>query len=251
MYIVKAGAGEAVDLLLQNEADWLRALSAQTALADHIPTLIAHRSGADFSFLAESPLPGKPDYRLGPLHFVLLRKLQEYSRRTIRYEESKLYRNLHARLKELGGLLAEAWSMRIEKAMRRIDQSLSGRPIPFVAAHNDFTPWNIRVERGVARIFDWEYAGDEQLPLFDPLHFVLMPMALKRRPAAQMAQRMRETLEQCRQQLGEEFCFEENAQALAYLVNLCTLYLWSQRGKIHSDSVLESYAEIIDSICHG
>jgi len=247
--IVKAGAGETVDLLLKNEAEWLRNMGAQAALADHIPELVAHRSGADFSFLAESPLPGNPDYRLGELHFIFLRKLQQYSRRTVMYEESKLYRNLHARLKVLDGLLTDAWSMRIEEAMRRIDQSLSGRPLLFVAAHNDFTPWNIRVERGMARIFDWEYADHEQLPLFDPLHFVLMPMALKSRPVAQMAQRMRETLELCREQFGEESRFEENAQALAYLTNLVTLYLCSQRGITNSDYVLESYAKIIDFVC--
>jgi hypothetical protein len=249
MYIVKAGMGRAVDLLLQNEADWLHTLREQATLADHIPALIAHRSGADFSFVAESPLPGKPDHRLGELHFAFLRKFQEYSRRTIRYEESKLYRNLHARLKDLDGLLTEAWSIRIEKAMRRIEQSLSGSSILFVAAHNDFAPWNIRVERGVARIFDWEYADDEQLPLFDPLHFVLMPMALKRRPAAKIDQSMRETIALCRQQLGEEFCLEARAQALAYMLSLCTIYLWGVRGESNAHPVFDRYACMIDRIC--
>jgi hypothetical protein len=249
IYIVKAGMGRAVGLLLQNEADWLRALRSQAALADHIPALIAHRAGADFSFVAESPLPGKPDHRLGELHFEFLRKFQEYSRRTIRYEESKLYQNLHARLKDLDGLLTEAWSIRIEKAMRRIDQSLSGRPLPFVATHNDFAPWNIRVEPGVARIFDWEYADDEQLPLFDPLHFVLMPMGLKRQPAAKIDQSMRETIALCRQQLGEEFCIEAHAQALAYMLSICTIYLQSVRGELRSHPLFDSYASIIDLMC--
>jgi hypothetical protein len=133
--------------------------------------------------------------------------------------------------------------------MQRIEQKLSGLPILLVAAHNDFTQWNIRVEGGVARVFDWEYTDDEQLPLFDPLHFVLMPMALRRRPAAKMLQSMSKTIESCQQWLGKESCYEARTQALAYLMNLCTLYLWSERGQSGSNPVLESYAAIMDYLC--
>jgi hypothetical protein len=167
----------------------------------------------------------------------------------MRLEESRLYRNLRSRLKDLSGLLSEAWSTRLDMGMRRIEQSLSGSPILLVAAHNDFTPWNIRVERDVARVFDWEYADYEQLPLFDPLHFILMPMALKSRPTAKMVQSMRETLQLCRQWIGKESCYEGQTQTLAYLMNLCTLYLWSERGKSDLNPVLESYARLIDHLC--
>ena len=249
LYIVKAGAGEAVDFLLRNEVNWLRTLRDRTALADHIPELVAHRSGADLSFVAESLLPGKLDYEFGESHITFLRKFQEHSRQTMRLEESRLYRNLRSRLKDLSGLLSEAWSTRLDMGMRRIEQSLSGSPILLVAAHNDFTPWNIRVERDVARVFDWEYADYEQLPLFDPLHFILMPMALKSRPTAKMVQSMRETLQLCRQWIGKESCYEGQTQTLAYLMNLCTLYLWSERGKSDLNPVLESYARLIDHLC--
>jgi hypothetical protein len=89
-------------------------------------------------------------------------------------------------VQNLSGLLTAAWSRRIEKAMLRIEQSLAGPPIPLVVAHNDFTGWNTRIERGVAKVFDWEYANDEQLPLFDPLHFALAPMALHGGPPARV-----------------------------------------------------------------
>jgi hypothetical protein len=249
LYIVKAGVGEAADSLLRNEAYWLRTLRDRASLIDHIPQLVAHRSGADLSFVAQTPLFGKLDFELGELSFTFLRKLQEHSRQTIRLEESRLYRNMRSRLKDLSGLLSEAWSTRLDNGMRRIEQSLSGASILFVDAHNDFTPWNIRVERGVARVFDWEYADSEQLPLFDPLHFALMPMALKSRPATEMLQTMRKTLQICRQQLGDDMCCEGETQALAYLLNLCILYLWSEGGKTGSGQVLESYTQLIDHIC--
>jgi hypothetical protein len=249
LFIVKAGSGEAVDRLLQNEAGWLRALRDQPALADHIPELVAHRSATDLSFVAETPLPGKLDYRFGELHVVFLRKFQENSRQTIPLQESRLYQNLRSRLKDLSGLLSEAWSTRFDKGMRRIEQSFSESPILLVAAHNDFTPWNIRVECNVARVFDWEYADKEQLPLFDPLHFALLPMALRSRSTAGMVQCMSRTLHMSQQWLGKEFCYEARTQALAYLMNLCTLYLWSERGKSDTNSVPESYAAIIDLLC--
>lgn len=249
MYIVKAGAGEAVDTLLQNEANWLRTMRDQPALVDHIPDLVAHCSGVHLSFVAETPLLGKLDFQFGELHIAFLRKFQKYSHCTVRLEESRLYKNLQMRLKYLSGLLSETWLNRLEKGMRCIERSLSGRPVSFVAAHNDFTPWNIRVQRGVARIFDWEYADYEQLPLFDPLHFALMPMALRRRSAANMIQCMKRTLQLSEQWFGKELCRNAQTQALTYLMNLCTLYLWSENGRSDTNSVPDIYASIIDYLC--
>jgi hypothetical protein len=249
LYFVKAGSGEAVDLLLRNEANWLRNLRDQASLVDHIPELVASRSGENLSFVAELLLPGVPDFTFGDPHVVFLRKFQEFSRRTMQIEESRFYHNLCSRLKDLSGLLSEAWSTRLDKGMRQIEQTLSGRPILLVAAHNDFTPWNIRVERGVARVFDWEYADYEQLPLFDPLHFALMPMALWSRPTARIIQCMNQTLQTSLQWFGNEFCYATQTQALAYLISLCTLYLWSVRGASESDPVLASYSRLIDHLC--
>ncbi len=247
--VVKAGAGKAVDSLLRNEVNWLEALRDHVPLAEHIPKLVAHRSGTDLSFVAQSPLSGRLDFGFGEPHIAFLRKLQHYSRRTMYFEESKLYHTLRSRLLDLNGLLTDAWSTRLEKGMRRIEQSLSAAPILFVAAHNDFTPWNIRVERGVVMVFDWEYADYEQLPLFDPLHFALMPMALGRQSAAKMVHRMYEKIDQCSLWLDKESFYETQTQALAYLVNLSTLYLWSARGQDYSHPVLDCCAEIIDRLC--
>ncbi|MGA3160887.1 MAG: phosphotransferase [Terracidiphilus sp.] len=249
LYIVKAGAGEAVDRLLRNEANWLRALQDQPVLIDHIPDLVAHRSGTYLSFVAESPLPGKIEYQFGELHVEFLRKFQKYSRQTMLLQESGFYLNMRSRLKDLSGLLSEEWSTRMNKGMRQIEQSFSGKPILLVAAHNDFTAWNIRVERGVARVFDWEYADHEQLPLFDPLHFALLPMALWSRPTARMVQCMNQALYMSQSWLGKELCYEAQTQALAYLISLCTLYLCSVRGASKSDSVLASYSRLIDHLC--
>jgi len=249
LYIVKAGAGEDVNNLLQNEANWLRFLRDQPTLVDHIPELVTHHPGNYLSFLAITPLRGKRSYRFGESHIAFLQKLQDCSRQNIHFEESRLYQNIHLRLKNLRGLLSESWSARLDKAMRRIEHSLSGSPILFVAAHNDFTPWNIILEQGVAKIIDWEHADYEQFPLFDPLHFFLMPMALKRDTLANILRELHKTLQICEYWLGKEKCFAAEAQALAYFVNLCTLYLWTEHGKSNSDPICDKYAKIIDHFC--
>jgi hypothetical protein len=249
LYIVKAGAGKAVDSLLENEAAWLQVLRNHAALKDRIPEFVAHHSGADLCFVAQTVLPGNLDHRLGEPQFEFLRKLQECSVRSMRYEDSRLCRNLNSRLQDLQGQLSEPWSIRLDKAMRRINESFSRSPQLFVAAHNDFVPWNIRIQRNVASVFDWEYASDEQFPLFDPLHFALMPMALKRVLPRKIIQTMNRTLQLCRQWFGEQMCHQAEIQSLAYFVNLCTLYLWADKGKCTQHPTLVSYAPIIDYIC--
>lgn len=249
LYLVKAGAGEEVDALLRNEADWLLALRNQPSLVKHIPEYVAHRSGVDLCFVAQSAVSGNLDFRLGELQVEFLRRLQDVSRQSMRYEESGLCRTLNSRMKDLSGSLPESWSMRLEKAMRQITDSLSDAPTLFVDAHNDFTPWNIRIQNKLAHVFDWEYAAHERLPLFDPLHFVLLPMALGGRPTFEMVRKIQDTVRLCQQWLGKEFCYQPKTQALAYLVNVCTLYLWSVRGNYGPDAVVESYAGVINSLC--
>lgn len=249
LYFVKTGMGAAVDSLLQNEAHWLRKLREEMTLTKHIPALVSHRSGEDFCFVVQCPLSGHLDFSLGAAQVDFLRKLQKSSFQLMQYEDSGLCRTLDSRFADLDGLLSEAWSIRIKRALQRIKDSLSQSSMLFVTAHNDFTPWNVRVQHERAYVFDWEYAANEHLPLFDPLHFVLLPMVLRGSSTGKMVQKANETLQRCHMWFGTEPCNEMQAQVLAYLVNLCTLYLLSDRGKSDSSPVLESYARMIDYTC--
>jgi hypothetical protein len=249
MYIVKAGTGQAVDLLLQNEAHWLRTLRNQAAILAHIPEIVLHHSAVDNSFVAERPLKGHICHGFGEMHIEFLKKLHDYSQQTMWFEESTLYRKMRTRLANLKDLLSPAWSDRLNLGMHKIRQSMSEAPIVLVAAHNDFTPWNIRVDDGIAKVFDWEYADYEQLSLFDPLHFFLLPMALNREPLGTIVRQMLKTMQLCRERFGARLICKPEIQSLAYLVNLCMLYLWSVRETPKSDPVVESYAKVIDYLC--
>ena len=248
LYIVKAGTGASVDHLLQNEAHWLRNLRDHASLVNNIPELILHRSGTDLCFVAQRVTPGKLHFRLGALQFEFLRRLREYSAQPMLFEDSKLQETLTSRVKGLSMLVSEEWSIRLERSMRRINENLCGTQILLSAAHNDFTPWNIRIQNSRAYVFDWEYAAYEQLPMFDPLHFALLPAALRRRPKAEMVKKMYEAVRICRLWLGTEFCYYAQIQTLAYLMNICTLYLSSVQGNYVSHPVLDSYAYIIDRL---
>jgi len=249
LYIVKTGAGATISALLQNEANWLRMLRDQASLVYHVPELIAHRTGEDRSFIAQSVLSGKFDMRFGELQLDFLQKLQRVSLQSMRYEDSGFYRTVSSRLAELNGLLPEAWSTRIETAMGRIKESLAGSSVLLVAAHNDFTPWNIGLHQNRAYVFDWEFAANGQMPLFDPLHFVMLPLGLWSQPTAKIIRRMYETIHRCQRRLGKELCYEPQTQALAYLLNVCTLYLRAVRGASIPLPLLQSYALVIDRIC--
>ena len=246
LYFVKSGAGAAVDSLLENEAHWLRTLRCETSLAGRVPELIAHRSGEDSCFLVQRPVDGNLEFWLGAPQLDFVRRLQQFSQKTLRYSDSTLCRNLTARFGQLNGRLSDHWTNRLERSIDKTAESFSAAPRRFVAAHNDFTPWNVRVANGVARAFDWEYAADECLPLFDPLHFVLLPMALARRPAESLLRKAQETAAICGRLLAARSNANAQAQLLAYLVNICALYLVSTSGKFETDPVIQSYAGLID-----
>jgi len=248
-YIVKAGAGEAVSALLQNEAEWLGALRDHAPLQDHIPEFVVHCSRPELSFVAERPLRGKLEFEFGEPHAAFLRKFQERSRCMMPFKECKLYRNLRSRMGDLQGRLDDVWSTRLEVGLGRIEQSFAETPILSVDAHNDFTPWNIRIENGLARVFDWEYADHEQLPLFDALHFALMPMALKGESQSRIAQKIRTVLQSSPQWFRPESCSKAETQVLAYMMSLCTLYLWSDLEASKAHLALATYAATIDSLC--
>jgi hypothetical protein len=148
-------------------------------------------------------------------------------------------------------MLSEEWSNRIDAGMQRIEQSLSCAQIPLVAAHNDFTPWNIRINDNIVKVFDWEYADYERLPLFDPLHFFLLPMGLKREPPDKIIRQMLRVLQMCQYTLDAKWSYKPEVQALTYLLNLCVLYLWSVHGAYESDPVVVSFAQVIDHLCRA
>jgi hypothetical protein len=249
LYIVKAGFGEGVNTLLENEASWLKHLREQPSLAPYIPELVAYHPGTDLCFIAQSVLSGTLEFELENLQLEFLRKLQVSSFQSLPYEDSKLYKAQTQSIEGLSRHLTSAWSTRLDLGLEQINQSLSGATIALVAAHRDFTPWNVRIENGISKVFDWEFADSEQFPMFDPLHFALTPLALKGRSTGKLIQCIFDTLRLCQDAFDAKFCYEGKAQALGYLIGICTFYLSSVKGNYDTNPVLDSYALVIDRLC--
>jgi hypothetical protein len=76
-----------------------------------------------------------------------------------------------------------------------------------------------------------------------------MPMALRSRPTSQLIQSMHNTLMLSQKQLGAEPCYKPETQALTYMVNICTLYLWGDPRRSVSHPALACYALAIDYLC--
>ena len=64
--------------------------------------------------------------------------------------------------------LPTADKRKLEAAMERLTDSSI---LPRTIVHGDFTPWNIKVTKGKLRIFDWESARLDSLPLIDICNF--------------------------------------------------------------------------------
>jgi len=52
-------------------------------------------------------------------------------------------------------------------------QLLAGAQVPVTLVHGDFVPWNMVLDGGTLRVFDWEYGCLEGLPNWDETHFML------------------------------------------------------------------------------
>ena len=50
---------------------------------------------------------------------------------------------------------------------------MAGQTLPTTAMHGDFCSWNLRIQHGKIRAFDWENAELQGLPLMDLFHYLL------------------------------------------------------------------------------
>ena len=174
--IVKAGTGGAANALLENEAHWLRRLGSEARLAKQVPELVTHRSGERSASL-RSARTWTPGLYAGRTADGVSARASAVFPTADGLPRLHLFENAQIPAMDLEGLLSEAWSRRIARTMEIIERSLEKSPVLLVAAHTIHSLEHST--NGNARcVFDWEYAAEEQLPLFDCLHFVLLPMAL-------------------------------------------------------------------------
>src|SRR5690606_9145856 len=69
----------------------------------------------------------------------------------------------------------DPWKGHYEDALTLLEQALGDRELEFSLAHRDFTPWNTRATTdGEIYAFDWEFAEQGYIELYDYFHFHFM-----------------------------------------------------------------------------
>jgi hypothetical protein len=185
--IVKSGrAGSVHDP--RHEAASLRELgpSARSAGARIPQVLYADRAGRRIA-LVEDAIPGaraaqllhrQPD-RLDVVAGLVARWLERWHTETCEqrsFGERELERLALEPARKLSPLLPDG--TRYLARLGELGSSLYGSAVPFVAAHNDLTTWNILVDGDALGVVDWEAATPETLPLVDLEYFAVDALAV-------------------------------------------------------------------------
>lgn len=171
--------------LVQHEATML---SAMANLADRgqVPRLLVADCVDGRYVTVASPLPGRaPGKRVTEAHQRFLRRLQSASHKPAASTEvvGAIRHRIHTLTKPRADLAA---------MLEEVMPVLSRLIVPITIVHRDFTPWNLRCQRGVVSAFDWEYGQLDGVPLLDECHHTLaVGFLLGRWSAEQAAERLR------------------------------------------------------------
>jgi hypothetical protein len=247
--IAKVGTTDAAAALLCNEARWLQRM-AQTPLAVQVPGLLQITERASACVLLESAGVGEPGggRRPQPEHIHFLAQLQQVAASRPAFDGSRMQSALHQGVASLHGKLSDPWRRRATDTLTVIERELGSAPVPMVAAHRDFAGWNMLETADRLLVFDWEFAREEYAPLYDLLHYHLMPIAVRKDVSVGRARSALRSVmaEAASLPEGALKCHGAAAQMLAYLLDVCLFYLESNDGDDRGDMVVLRYGKLID-----
>jgi hypothetical protein len=240
--VVKLGVTEAAARLIAGEAQWLTQLGALPGLAPAVPRLLGFHRGDPTTWLAQEPMLGRASSRqLGNGQIDFLRLLQSELPATRGFAGSVMQGEMSGCFERWKSVMKPEWRERLERAIAYVQSHLAGE-LPMAAAHRDFAHWNIRRGRAGILVFDWEYARSGYVPLYDAMHFLLMPAVLAAPLAPRDAARAIRSLPP---RLAPADSVTRAAQCLAYLLDVCLMFIDANQGEAIG-SVVRRYAILID-----
>lgn len=184
--ILKIGFSERSDDAVTREA---AALERMAELAPHLaPRLIASGERAGRAWMAQEVLAGKRSGDdLTPAHVRALVELGRIGRGLTAMDDLPAYRDGIRNLAALDPSFDADWHDAYLRLRRGLEETGTGDGVPTTLAHGDFTPWNVMVERGAVRAFDWEYFAEAAPALQDALHFhVQTSILVRQQPGARI-----------------------------------------------------------------
>lgn len=94
---------------------------------------------------------------------------------TVAADESEVVRRVGRHIRLEGAVRARLRPL-FELALR----ALRDQRVPLTVVHGDFIPWNVLLDRGRARVFDWEYAAIRGIPGWDETFWILQTGLIRR-----------------------------------------------------------------------
>lgn len=156
---------------LRHEATIVRDLHSYSKLRPYIPRLIFAGLLEGRYIVFQSALEGKAaPLRYAPLHETFLERL--HSCRSERRPGQRVVEEAGQKWNRIAGRMGEKWQKLGREALSLAARELSGREVACGIAHGDFAPWNMRMDDGDLRLFDWESASWSTPLLWDKFHFL-------------------------------------------------------------------------------
>jgi hypothetical protein len=159
------------DERLRNEAAVVRDLDSYAELRPHIPRLIFAGSLQGRYVVFQSALQGsRGPLCYASLHEKFLRRL--HSCRSERRPGQRIIEETAHEWHHVASRMGATWQELGRKALGVAERELDRREIVCGIAHGDFAPWNMRIDDGTLRLFDWESASYHTPLLWDQFHFM-------------------------------------------------------------------------------
>ena len=234
--IAKVAGSEVNRALLRNEGAWLERWERAGVLTGHRPSKIKIGEAGGVLVLLQTAGSG-PVLRLHaplrPGHLEVLSAVQSPCAGPVPFLGSDMHKAMHRRFAACRDVLEPIQRERLDRALGILEAGLAGAELPMGPAHSDFVSWNMRRTGAGLFIFDWEYASDGYLPLYDLYHYMLMPHAVRRGLRAADARRAIGAVRRVAVRLPDGAAKAQQAalQLLAYLLNRRLHYLEENRGR--------------------
>jgi hypothetical protein len=251
MALSKIALKASADAMVQNEVRWLEELNRHPSLSGRVPRLLAHgtaRGGRRYLLLTVAP-GRRGTNTFTPAHAAFLHDLSRVRSRRQGFADSPAYRYMADSLVALRASLPGPIAALLAEGLDECRERLRRWKGPFVLAHGDFAPWNLRRRGDDVVVFDWEYAEEGALALRDICHFLLIPRVLARGGIDPV--RMRAVVEQAgaiTRRVYPRSHWERPTVAalmLGCLLHTVLFYSVSRGGVAREDAVIKGYCRLI------
>jgi len=234
------------------EANWLRELEAAPELENQIPRLLAEGNAPNGRrYLVTNPAPANGGTTaFTPAHAAFLGALGRVGWDVTNFEASPCFKYLESTLGTLHPYLAAPVRATLQAGLRHCRAHLEDWSGPFVVAHGDFAPWNIRLHGERLFVMDWEHGRAGANPLADAFNYFLISRAKSGSGLGPvlLASTLRR-VETVAQQLYPEWKWRArviSALGLAYLIEAFLRHAVASRGLVRTDPVMAGYLRSID-----